>query len=399
MPREKVMQILWPFAGRRSSGRARKGGIRSAAAALLLAAGAPGGADEAAAQDRIVNVYGWADYIDPRVLEAFTTETRIKVTYDVYGSNEELESKALGGEGGFDVVIVSGRELDRQIAAGRVKKLDKSKIPNLKNLWPEVMARLSVYDPGNQYAVNYLWLALGLAYNEDKVAEVLGDAAADAWRAPARESKASWDVLFRPEILRRFADCGVTVPDKGDEMFAIALLYLKADPASARPRDLKEAGDLLSGLRHYVEFSSGDFANALANGDICLAVGQSIDGFRARERARAAASDAEIGFVVPREGSLMILDNLAIPADARHIEEAHALIDFLLRPEVAARNASFTHLASGVLAPKQGSDLRVKGAELRPGDQVVGRLFPAPARSPSSQRAISREWARAKTGR
>src|SRR5262245_55454645 len=222
MATAKETQISWLLANRRGPGRARKGGawIRSAAAALFIAAVSPGGPAEAIAQEgqeRIVNVYDWPDYIDPKVLEAFTKETGIKVTYDAYDSNEELESKILGGEGGFDVVIVSGRELDKQIAAGRFRKLDKTKIPNLKNLLPDVMARLSVYDPGNQYAVNYLWFALGLAYNEDKVAEVLGDAAAAAWRGSKGESKASWDVLFRPEILRRFAGCGVTVPDRGDE--------------------------------------------------------------------------------------------------------------------------------------------------------------------------------------
>lgn len=400
----KKMQISRLRANRRSPGRARKrrAWVWFAAAALLLAAVSPGGPIEAIAQvsqEKIVNVYGWPDYIDPKVLEAFTKDTGIKVTYDAYDSNDEFESRILGGAEGFDVVIVSGRELDKQIATGRFLRLDKSKIPNLKNLSPEVMARLSVYDPGNQYAVNYLWFALGLAYNEDKVAEVLGDAAAGAWRGSGGESKASWDVLFRPEILRKFADCGVTVPDKGDEMFAIALIYLKADPASVRWRDLKEAGDLLSGLRRYVKFDAGDYVDDLANGETCLAVSQSLDGLRARERARAADSDAEIGFAVPREGSLMILDNLAIPANARNVEEAHAFINFLLRPEVAARDAGFTHLASGVLAARQGADARAKGGELRASEQLIRRLFPAPARAPSSQRALSREWARAKTGK
>ena len=355
----------------------------------------------AAAQEKVVSVYGWADYIDPKVIEDFTKETGIKVTYDAYDSNEMLDGQVFGPKTGFDVVIVPGRDLQMLIATGKFQRLDKSKLPNSKNLWPEVMARLGVYDPGNQYAVNYLWFTMGLAYNIGKIKEVVGDAAADAWKGSSGESLISWDAIFRPESLRKFAGCGVTVPDSGEDMFAIALIYLKADPASARPSDLKRAAELLSIMRRNAKkFDSTDYADALANGDICLALGQSSESFRARDRARETESEVEIDFAIPKEGSLMLLDNLAIPADAQHVEEAHAFINFLLRPEVAARNTNFTHLASGVLATKSAIDARLaENASLYPSELGMHRLFAAPYRDAASQRAIVREWARIKTGK
>jgi putrescine transport system substrate-binding protein len=354
----------------------------------------------AIAQEKVVNVYGWGDYIDPKVIEDFTKETGIKVTYDAYDSNEVIEGQALGGKTRFDVVIVPGRHLQRLIAAGQLQRLDKTKLPNSRNLWPEVMARLGVYDPGNQYAVNYLWFTMGLAYNVGKIKEVLGDAAADAWRGPSNESRISWDVIFRPESQRKFASCGVMLPDSGEDMFAIALIYFKADPASMRPTLLKYAADLLSIAKRKANFDSSGIADALVNGDICLALGQSFESFRARDRAREADSEVEIDFAIPKEGSLMLLDNLAIPTDAHHVEEAYAFIDFLLRPEVAARNTNFTHLASGVLVPKPAIDARLaENASLYPDESVMHRLFAAPYRDPASQKAIDREWARIKSGK
>jgi len=355
----------------------------------------------AAAQEKVVSVYGWGDYIDPKVIEDFIKETGIKVTYDAYEADEMLDGQAVGPKTGFDVVIIPGRDLQRLITGGKFQRLDKTKLPNSKNLWPEVMARLGIYDPGNQYAVNYLWFTIGLAYNIGKIKEVVGDAAADAWKGSSGESLMSWDAIFRPESLRKFAGCGVTILDSGEDMFAIALIYLRADPASMRPSDLKRAAELLSIMRRNAKkFDSTDYADALANGDICLALGQSSESFRARDRARETESEVEIDFAIPKEGSLMSLDNLAIPADAQHVEEAYAFIDFLLRPEVAARNTNFTHLASGVLATKSAIDARLaENASLYPSELGMHRLFAAPYRDPASQKTISREWARIKTGK
>ncbi|MGH6835505.1 MAG: polyamine ABC transporter substrate-binding protein [Methylocella sp.] len=345
-------------------------------------------------QEKAVNVYGWSDYVDPKVIEDFTKETGIKVTYDAYDSNEAFEARLLAGKTGFDVVIVSGSILQRQIAAGLYQKLDKTKLPHSKNLWPEVMARLSVHDPGNQYAVNYMWFTAGIAYNVEKAKELLGDAAADALLS-------TWDIIFKPGILRKFAGCGIAVLDSGEDMFAIALTYLRVDPASMRQSDLKRAAELLSGMRRDVKkFDSADFADALANGDICLGVGYSGDSFRARDRAREAANGIEIDYTIPREGTLMALDNLAIPKDAPHVEEAYAFIDFLLRPAIAARNTNFTYLANGVLASKSSiaKDI-VENKSIYPDAATMQRLYALANHDQAARTTIAREWARIKTGK
>jgi putrescine transport system substrate-binding protein len=345
-------------------------------------------------QEKTVSILGWGDYIDPKVIEDFTKETGLKVAYDAYDSNEAFEARFLTGKIGFDVVIVSGSVLQSQIAAGIYQKLDKTKLPNSKNLWPEVTARLGIYDPGNQYAVNYMWYTVGVAYNVEKAEELLGDAAADA-------SINSWDILFKPRNLKKFAGCGITVLDSGEELFAIALNYLRANPASIRPSDLKRAGELLSGMRREVKkFDSAEFADALANGDVCLGVGYSGDSFRARDRAQEADNGIEIDYTIPKEGSLMLLDNLAIPKDAPHVEEAYAFIDFLLRPLIAARNANFTHRASGVLASKSAIDKDiVENKSIYPDAAAMQRLFVVANHDPAARKTIIREWARIKIGK
>ncbi len=348
----------------------------------------------ALAQEKFVNVYGPGDYIDPQVIEDFTKETGLKVAYDAYDSNEAFEARLLTGKTGFDVVIVSGSVLQRQIAAGLYQKLDKNRLPNSKDLWPEVMARLGVYDPGNQYAVNYMWFTAGLAYNVEKAKELLGDAAAGA-------SLSSWDILFKPGNLRKFAVCGITVLDSGEEMFAIALNYLRANPASTRPGDLKRAAELLSGMRRDVKkFDSTGFADGLASGDVCLGVGYSGDSLRARDRAREADNGIEVDYTIPKEGSVMSLDNLAIPADAPHVAEAYALIDFLMRPAIAARNTNFTRLANGVLPSKSlvGKDI-VESNSIYPDAATMQRLFVVAIHDPAAGKAIIREWARIKVGK
>lgn len=344
----------------------------------------------ALAQERIVNVYNWSDYIDPKVIEEFTKETGIKVVYDTYDSNEVLETRLLAGKTGYDVVVPSGPFLQRQIAAGLYQKLDKSKIPNIKNLWPEVMARLAVYDPGNQYAINYMWFTTGLAYDVEKAKERLGD-----------EPLNSWDVVFKPEILKKFADCGVYVLDSPEDLFSIALQYLRLNPDSKNQNDLRRAADLLSSLRRNVKkFHSSEYINALANGDICLAVGWAGDSFQARNRAREAQNEIVIDYVIPKEGTLMSLDNLAIPKDAPHVEEAYAFIDFLLRPEIAARNTNVTSFANSVPASKPliSKDI-LDNKAIYPDAATMNRLFTVRSYDPATQKFVTREWTRIKTGK
>jgi putrescine transport system substrate-binding protein len=359
-------------------------------------------------QDRIVNVYGWSDYVDPEVMADFTKETGIKVAYDTYNSDEALEAQFQTGKTGFDVVIVSGRVLQRQIAAGHFLKLDKRKLPNSKTLWPEVMAHLATHDPGNQFAVNYMWFTAGIAYNVEIAKELTGEAQSNASLAAAAAPLPaalfnSWNIVFKPENVKKFSGCGVDFLDRPEDLFAIVLQYLRLDPVSIHPTDLKRAADVLSGIRRDVKnfgTSPSDYAEALANGDICLAVGYSGDSFHARDRAREAENGIKIDYAIPKEGAPILLDNLAIPKDAPHVEEAYAFVDFLLRPEIAARNTNFTHLANGVLVPKSLIDKTISGnPSIYPDAAVMQKLFVPGYHDLATQRAIAHEWERVRTGK
>jgi putrescine transport system substrate-binding protein len=344
----------------------------------------------AAAQERVVNVYNWSDYIDPKVLENFTKETGIKVTYDTYDNNEIVETKLLAGKSGYDVVVPSGPFLQRLIKAGVFQKLDKSKLPNLKNLWPEVMERLQVYDPGNQYAVNYMWGTTGIGVNVPKVQQRLGN-----------QPFNTWDVVIKPEVVSRLKDCGVQMLDAPEDIFPNVLNYLGLNPDSKRQDDLTRAGDALFRIRGSIQkFHSSEYINALANGDICMAVGYSGDVLQAKKRAEEAKNNVEIAYLIPREGALMWFDSLAIPADAKNVAEAHAFIDYLMRPEVAAANTNFVAYASGNLAAKQfvNPDI-LNNPGVYPDDATFRRLFTNTAYDERAQRVVTRAWTRVKTGR
>lgn len=344
----------------------------------------------ATAQTRTVNVYNWSDYIDPRLLDEFTKETGIKVVYDTYDSNETLEAKLLAGRSGYDIVVPSGTFLQRQIQSGVYQPLNRSRLSNAKFIWPEVDARLAVYDPGNRYALNYMWFTTGIAFDAAKAKVRMGDQPMD-----------TWDVLFKPEILRKFADCGVYVLDSPEDMFAIALRYLKLNPDSKTPGDITKASALLQRIRPHVRrFHSSEYINALANGDICLAIGWSGDSFQAKNRAREASNGIEIEYMIPREGTLMSMDNIAIPKDATNVDAAYTFIDFLLRPENAARNTVASNFANGVLAAKAMIPPEITANRaIYPDDEVMKRLFTVSPPDRQIQRTITREWIRIKTGR
>jgi putrescine transport system substrate-binding protein len=344
----------------------------------------------AAAQERVVNVYNWSDYIDPRVLEDFTKETGIKVTYDTYDNNEIVETKLLAGKSGYDVVVPSGPFLQRLIKAGAFQKLDKAKLPNLTHMWPEVMQRLQVFDPGNQYAVNYMWGTTGIGVNVRKVRERLGT-----------QPLNTWDIVLKPEFATRLKDCGVQVLDAPEDVFPNVLNYLGLNPDSKKPEDLQRAGDAMFRVRGAVQkFHSSEYINGLANGDVCMAVGYSGDVIQAKKRAEEAKNDVEIAYLIPREGALMWFDSIAIPADARNVAEAHAFIDFLMRPQVAAANANFVAYASGNLAAKQFVKPElVNDPSVYPDEATFKRLFTNTAYDDRSQRLVTRLWTRVKTGR
>jgi putrescine transport system substrate-binding protein len=359
------------------------------ALAVVLAAVALA-APAAAQSERVVNVYNWSDYIDPAVLEEFTKETGIKLKYDTFDSNDMLETKLLAGRTGYDLVVPTAYFLARQIKAGVFQKLDKGRLPNLVNAWDEIARRLATYDPGNQYAVNYMWGTTGIGYNLAKARELLGDGAVD-----------SWDVVFKPAIIAKFKDCGVHMLDSADDVFAAALRYLKLDPNSKAPADFEKATELLMSVRGSVrKFHSSEYLNALASGEICLVLGYSGDIKQAQKRAAEARNGIEIGYAIPKEGAQLWFDNLAIPKDARNVAEAHALIDFLLRPQVAARNSNFISYANGNAASRPFVDPAIIADKtVYPDEATMAGLYTIMAHDQQTQRLLNRLWTRVKTGR
>ena len=355
--------------------------------AAVLALFAP----PAMAQQRTVNFYNWSNYVAPGVLEDFTRETGIKVVYDTFDANETLETRLLAGKSGYDVVVPTAYFLQRQIAANIFQKLDKSKLPNLANAWPLVTKQLAVYDPGNQYAANYMWGTTGIGYNVKMAQKILG--------ADGRID--SWDIVFRPENLAKFKDCGVHMLDSADDIFPAALSYLGLDPNSTKPADLEKAADLVSKIRPYVrKFHSSEYLSALATGEICLVVGWSGDIMQARARAAEAKNNVEIGYAIPKEGAQMFFDNLAIPADAKNVAEAYELINYLYRPEVAAKNTDFLSYANGNLASQKLVEPKIlNDRDIYPDEATLAKLFVITARDPATQRVINRLWTRVKTGR
>jgi putrescine transport system substrate-binding protein len=346
------------------------------------------------AEERVVNFYNWSNYIAPDVLENFTKETGIKVVYDTFDANETLETRLMAGKSGYDVVVPTAYFLQRQIKANIFQKLDKSKLPNLANAWPFVVQHLATYDPGNLYAANYMWGTTGIGYNVKAVQKILGPAARID----------SWDIVFKPENLAKFKDCGVHMLDSADDIFPAALSYLGLDPNSTRQADLEKAADLVSKVRPYVrKFHSSEYLSALATGEICLVVGWSGDVMQARSRAAEAKGDAksdvEIGYSIPKEGAQMFFDNLAIPADAQHVAEAYELINYLYRPDVAAKNSDFLSYANGNVASQKLIDPKIlNDKDIYPDDATLSKLFVITARDPATQRIINRLWTRVKTG-
>lgn len=360
----------------------RKAGL--ALVTLLLASSAQ-------AQQRVVNFYNWSNYMAPGVLEDFTKETGIKVVYDTFDANETLETRLLAGKSGYDVVVPTAYFLQRQIKAKVFQPLDKSKLPNLANAWPEVTSRLATYDPDNAHAANFMWGTTGIGYNVKQVEKILGpDAKID-----------SWDIVFKPESLAKFKDCGVHMLDSADDVLPAALNYLGLDPNSTKQADLDKAADVVAKIRPNVrKFHSSEYLNGLATGEICLVVGWSGDIIQARARADEAKNGVEIGYAIPKEGAQMFFDNFAIPADAKNVAEAYALIDYLYRPDVAAKNSNYLGYANGNLASQKLLDAKIiQDKTIYPDDAMLAKLFIITARDPATQRVINRLWTKVKTGK
>lgn len=341
------------------------------------------------AQERVVNVYNWSDYIDDSILEDFTKETGIKVVYDVYDSNEILETKLLAGGSGYDVVVPSGEFLGRQINAGVFQKLDKSKLPNLSNMWEMISERVALYDPGNEYSINYMWGTTGVGYNVGKAEEILGTSKID-----------TWDVLFKPEFAAKFKDCGIHMLDSASEVIRAALIYQDLDPNTPSGEDLAKAEALLMAARPYVrKFHSSEYINGLANGDVCLALGYSGDIFQARDRAAEADQGVEVGYSIPKEGALLWFDQMAIPADAPHVDEAHEFLNYIMRPDVIAKASDYVVYANGNKASQADMDQDiVNDPAVYPDEATMAKLKAPQPYDMRTQRVVTRIWTRVVTG-
>jgi putrescine transport system substrate-binding protein len=377
-----------------------------AAAALLAACGnkPPAGQETPAAgaapaaakapvdngEEKVLNVYNWSDYIDPTVLEEFTRETGIKVNYDVFDSNEVLETKLLAGSTGYDIVVPSASFLERQIKAGVFQKLDKAQLPNLKNLDTEITQRIAQHDPGNEHSVNYLWGTSGVGYNVAKIKERMADAPVD-----------SFAIFYDPKVVAKFKDCGVTLLDAPSEVVGTVLIYLGKDANSEKPEDLAAAEKVLMAIRPYVKYvNSSKYIEDLANGEVCLSLGWSGDVLQSRDRANEAGKGIEIKYLIPKEGAVMFFDMLAIPADAKRPKNAHLFIDYLLRPEVAAKNSNFVNYANSNAASLPLVSEAVRNDRgIYPAPEVKAKLVPDLAETPQFTRVLTRTWTRFKTGK
>ncbi|MBL8668048.1 MAG: polyamine ABC transporter substrate-binding protein [Rhodospirillales bacterium] len=352
---------------------------------VLLAVAADG-----VAADRTIKVYNWSDYIDESVLTEFTAKTGIKVVYDVYDSNDILETKLLAGNIGYDLVFPSGNFLARQIQAGIFQPLDRDKLTNWKNLDPALMQRLEKYDPGNKYGVPYLWGTTGIAFNAEMIKKRMPDAPVDSWR-----------MIFDPEVLKHFADCGVYILDAGDEVIPAVLKFLGEDPDSKDPAVIAKAEPVLMAIRPYVrKFHSSENINALANGDICLALMWSGDAKIAAERAREAGKNFTVEYRIPREGAQMWFDMMAMPKGAPNPADATTFINYLLEPQVIAKSTNFVTYANPNPASKPYIDKAIlDDPTIYPPSEVMEKLYLVTPYDQKVQRVITRVWQKVKTGK
>ncbi len=340
-------------------------------------------------EEPVLNVYNWSDYITREALADFEREYGIRINYDTYDASEIVDAKLLAGGTGYDVIVHSTQLISRLVPLGLFLPLDRGKLPNWKNLDPEILQAMLPYDPGNAHAVPYMWGSTGIAYNVDMVAERMPDAPLD-----------SAAFFFDPEILSKFADCGVSFLDSPTDVVPLALSYLGYDGNSQDPDELDEAERLLSGVRPYIKyFSSSRLLIDLPSKEVCVAMSWSGDYAQALDRAEEAGIDIRLAYFVPKEGSPLWIDSLVIPADAPHPGNAHLFLDYLMRPEVIAGISNYVYYANANLAsrPYLRPDVRDNPA-VYPPPEIRAILFPPAILPPKNERKRTRLWARVKTG-
>ena len=337
-----------------------------------------------------VRVYNWSDYIDEALLEQFEAETGLELIYDVFDSNEVLETKMLAGGSGYDVVVPSGTFLQRQIAAGAFQQLDPAKLPNLSNVWDVITERTAAYDPGNAYSINYMWGTTGIGVNVGKVTEILGeDAPVD-----------SLALVLDPANMEKLADCGVHFLDAPAEIIPATLAYLGEDPDSHDPEVIAKVEPVLMAVRpHIQKFHSSEYINALANGDICVAIGWSGDVLQARDRAAEADNGVEIAYNAVTEGSLMWFDQMAIPVDAPNPDGAHVFLNFILDAQNMAAASNYVYYANGNLASQEFLEADViEDPAIYPTPEALETLYTTRPYPAKVQRVVTRLWTKIKSG-
>jgi len=344
----------------------------------------------AAAEDKALNLYIWSDYLAPDTLSNFTRETGIAVTVDNFDSSEMLEAKMLAGGSGYDVIVPNGPVLGRLIKAGLLRPLDKAKLPNLGTQDPVLAAKAAGQDPGNRHGIVYMWGTSGLGYNVAKVKQILGeDAPVD-----------SWSLILDANNAAKLASCGIYAFDSPADVFEPTLSYLGRNPNSADPADYEAAAALWKTVRPYIaKFHNSEYITALANGDICVAMGYSGDVFQAADRAAEAGNGVEIAYSIPKEGAIMWFDFLAIPKDAPHPDAAHAFLNYILRPEVVAAISNEVYYANpNRAAPKFMDKALLEDPAVYPPSAVAARLLTETIPTPEIERLRTRLWTRVKTG-
>jgi putrescine transport system substrate-binding protein len=363
--------------------------------AIVLGLGAcgkkedPATAAQGGAEEKVLNLYIWNDYLAEDTISNFEQETGIKVSVSNYGSNEELDAKLAAGSTGYDIVVPSASFYERQIQSGMFQKLDKSKLPNLVNMDPEIQERLALQDPGNEHAVLHMWGTTGIGYNTAKVKAANPKAPLD-----------SWALVFDPNFAKSFEKCGIAVLDSATEMFSMVLAYLGKDPNSQNPDDLNAAGEAMMKFRPYLKYiDTQRMITDLANGDICVAVGYNGDILQARDRAAENNTGQEIAYVIPKEGSIIWFDSYLIPADAPHPNNAHTFINYMLRPEVIAAVSNYTNYANGNAKATELVDEDVRNDPgVYPPPEVRAKLAPDLTDTEETTRIMTRLWQRFMTG-
>ena len=338
-----------------------------------------------------LNVYNWNDYIAPETIRLFEAETGIRVRYDVYDSNEALEAKLRAGRSGYDLVVPTASPfLAQQIPARLYQRLDRAQLPNHARLDPALMERMTAYDPGNQYAIPWMWGTTGIGYNPSRVLRIMPDAPVYSLR-----------ILFDPAIVARFKGCGVVVLDSATDLIPAALAYLGRDPDSKSTEDLNRAVAALERIRPFVRrWHSSEYINDLANGDACLAFGYSGDIKQAAKRAAEAKRGVSIEYTIPAEGALVWVDTWAIPADARNVAAAHRFLDFVMRPEIAALNSNFIGYANAIPASLARVDPAIRDdPTIHPPPEIAKRLYTISPADRAYERLRTRAWTRITTGR